>query len=594
MNNWLQQQGYDTTPALVYLALISLQNNCLGCWVGIYGQSFFENNQPAPVLVIGPDKQHNTVPYLNGIALNNYIFQMVGSDNTINPSLSWGLDSNSSAGNITFYYTSPITYDSNPPIGYTGNWFQGTLQTSATSPQQTFYGAIAPVSDSSAIPSITPDSDQTPDSSDSDQSFWNKYCLDIVYSIYAVLLFAGLGLVVYLSNQLPDHNFEDAEKIIVSEDAEKIIISEGSEKFLENLVFHNPDNNKMLIWDQNTNLIEIIGPDKQYYQCQFDQFDHEINQFTVTDGFPDGVFTWGEIGKDGAFTQYHLYPDGKIVKTYLNNDELPEIKNTTQDSYRLEVGKNLVFETFSPDGTTYEKLSNGELIKQFIDADGDLLQMHYQLDGTVTVTLPKPGEEIKWPEPPVKFIKNDTFPDTLISNISEQTGIPEDEVSSVLQNIQNDPEQKADWDQLIKTGVDNNYFNNPDPDNGDYQQWLQQVKDSLKEASVPPEQPLPVQPQQSEPQKAPETSTVEAPPAQQQENPFQQQQKIGGEQPQANPDPSAQEPVQSSQAKQIQNANTNLGDETSPAPVQQSPSEGEQTSPDTEEKSQFPEEEEGE
>jgi hypothetical protein len=35
LTTWLQQQGYDTTPALVYEALIALQNTSLTYWSGV-------------------------------------------------------------------------------------------------------------------------------------------------------------------------------------------------------------------------------------------------------------------------------------------------------------------------------------------------------------------------------------------------------------------------------------------------------------------------------------------------------------------------------------------------------------------------------
>jgi hypothetical protein len=40
LTDWLQGQGYDTTPALIYGALVAVQNTTLGYWLGIYGQSY--------------------------------------------------------------------------------------------------------------------------------------------------------------------------------------------------------------------------------------------------------------------------------------------------------------------------------------------------------------------------------------------------------------------------------------------------------------------------------------------------------------------------------------------------------------------------
>ena len=146
LNNWLQQQGYDTTPELVYAALIALQNTSLGYWLGVYGQSFFQDSQghtsAAPVLAIISDAEGNAIPYLDGVALQNYTFKSVITNNIPNPTLTWGLDSNSTAGNIIFYYTPPVNANPEPPTGYTGNWFKGSLQTASSTSSQSYFGGL--------------------------------------------------------------------------------------------------------------------------------------------------------------------------------------------------------------------------------------------------------------------------------------------------------------------------------------------------------------------------------------------------------------------------------------------------------------------
>ncbi|GBD54754.1 hypothetical protein D3800_15385 [Microcystis aeruginosa NIES-298] len=157
LTDWLQGQGYDTTPALIYGALVAVQNTTLGYWLGIYGQSYQQTgtiSTDAPVLCILPDINGNITPYLNGVALVNYTFKSVESDGSFNPILSWGLESNSTAGEITFYYTPEVNTDPNPPTGYTGNWFQGTLQTGANAPQESFFGALGSAN-AEALPTVS-------------------------------------------------------------------------------------------------------------------------------------------------------------------------------------------------------------------------------------------------------------------------------------------------------------------------------------------------------------------------------------------------------------------------------------------------------
>ena len=172
LTDWLQGQGYDTTPALIYGALVAVQNTTLGYWLGIYGQSY-QQNPPiaAPVLAILPDIDGNITPYLNGVALVNYTFKSVESDGSLNPILSWGLESNSTAGEITFYYTPEVNTDPNPPTGYTGNWFQGTLQTGANAPQESFFGALGSAN-AEALPTVSLSEQET--EQEQSESWWKK------------------------------------------------------------------------------------------------------------------------------------------------------------------------------------------------------------------------------------------------------------------------------------------------------------------------------------------------------------------------------------------------------------------------------------
>lgn len=172
LTDWLHGQGYDTTPALIYEALVAVQNTALGYWLGIYGQSY-QQNPPiaAPVLCILPDINGNITPYLNGVALVNYTFKSVESDGNFNPILSWGLESNSTAGEITFYYTPEVNTDPNPPTGYTGNWFQGTLQTGANAPQESFFGALGSAN-AEALPTVSLSEQET--EQEQSESWWKK------------------------------------------------------------------------------------------------------------------------------------------------------------------------------------------------------------------------------------------------------------------------------------------------------------------------------------------------------------------------------------------------------------------------------------
>ncbi|MFM8295751.1 MAG: hypothetical protein ACKN9E_14555, partial [Microcystaceae cyanobacterium] len=314
----------------------------------------------APVLQIIPDAEGNAIPSLNGVALQNFTFKSVITNNISNPTLTWGLDSNSTAGNIIFYYTPSVNANPEHPTGYTGNWFKGTLQTASNTSSQSYFGGLT-------NPNNLQQNAVSPgDATQQSPNFISTYKYWFIGGGVTVTV-AALGVLAfrYKLGRWPFQNTEEQEQT-------------------KRQLFDNPSDS--------------------------DNFQDAINQ----------------------------------VKIQLN------------------------------------KVQNGS-----------------------------------------------------------------PELSVILEADEADEDDQPSPPEALNSITQSNELNEP--------------------KSAPP-----------------------------QEDPLQQQQKIEGEQPQANPDPSAQQPVQSSQQNQIKNASANLGDETSPAPVQQSPSEGEQTSPNTEEKSQFPEGEEGE
>lgn len=121
VNNWLQQQGYNTTLTLVYQAFVFAQNNELGFWTGIYG---YTEVQYPNSLTLAINNQ-GTVIY-NNQTINN---PTVTPNNNNTLTVTWGFSNNSTAGNITF------------SVGNSGNGFKGTLQFEATGPAFTFSGS---------------------------------------------------------------------------------------------------------------------------------------------------------------------------------------------------------------------------------------------------------------------------------------------------------------------------------------------------------------------------------------------------------------------------------------------------------------------
>jgi hypothetical protein len=206
LTTWLQQQGYDTTPTLVYQALIVLQNTSLGYWTGIYQQSFFEGDEPAPVLAIGPNTEGHATPFLNGVELKNYVFQSVKIDNVFYPTLNWNLDGNNTIGNIIFYYNSGINLDFNTSIhydlfsDYIGNCFEGTLQTFSSASVQKYYGATEQTTDSNV--------DSQEGLSSSNSSLFIVIPVLIVF-VTAIII---IGSLVYRAIRVSKDEIDEVEK----------------------------------------------------------------------------------------------------------------------------------------------------------------------------------------------------------------------------------------------------------------------------------------------------------------------------------------------------------------------------------------------
>ncbi len=149
LTNWLQKQGYNTTPIAIFQTFKSLAQTNLQFWTGIYGSTWVtsgsdaQDSNFAPVLAIVLDSNKKAVPQLCGIPIKKYSFA--------NQTLSWNAkDGNTTSGKIQFKYTSPINLNADPPTGYTGPWFQGKITVpSGSNKTKTYqyYGEIAtPVS----------------------------------------------------------------------------------------------------------------------------------------------------------------------------------------------------------------------------------------------------------------------------------------------------------------------------------------------------------------------------------------------------------------------------------------------------------------
>ena len=373
LTSWLQEQGYDTTPDLVYAALINLQNTSLGYWTGIYGQSFLENSQPAPVLAIAPNTEGNTVAYLNGVELKNFVFESVETDNVFHPTLSWDLENNETAGHITFYYTPGVTLDLEPPTGYTGNWFEGTLQTSVSSVSQKYYGAIGEPTDSSAIPQLILADGEG-------ESFWDKYSTYVYVGIGAIAFVVSaviIATLIYRNRRVDDINFEQAEQ----------------------------------------RLRETWSPD------------------------------------DFDFAQQSLRNRDFVTKT--TDQWIPELLN------------NRKFVTDAQKLAFTERLNRAkERFQDKLMTKGDLL------DFTSFEAL----RELN---------ARRYFGEELVTKISEKTGISPDKISPLLDSSnQQGLSSDLEWQKLMNEGFRDRYLGKPQTESQNYDRWLQNVKDKLRDASV--------------------------------------------------------------------------------------------------------------
>ncbi|HEX8830517.1 MAG TPA: hypothetical protein VF705_05090, partial [Longimicrobium sp.] len=130
---WLQQQGYDTTATQIIQALEQMQATQLAPWVGVYGTTVLQvtGSPPGPPVVVFD----NATVTVNNQPLSN--FTITGA------TLSWGLDSNPTAGSITFQNPAKLT-GSTPPAT-SGPSFHGTIQMGASAQSVGFVGILGPI-----------------------------------------------------------------------------------------------------------------------------------------------------------------------------------------------------------------------------------------------------------------------------------------------------------------------------------------------------------------------------------------------------------------------------------------------------------------
>ena len=141
LTTWLQSQGYNTTPVQLVQAQEQQQDTQLAYWTGVYGKTSVKKSDGTYVL--GPPLvvASNTSVLLNNVAIANFTFA--------NATLTWTTNGNATAGSILFQEIPSVTSDPNPPTGYTGKLFSGTLtQTGACAPGSgalPYSGQIGPI-----------------------------------------------------------------------------------------------------------------------------------------------------------------------------------------------------------------------------------------------------------------------------------------------------------------------------------------------------------------------------------------------------------------------------------------------------------------
>jgi hypothetical protein len=367
LTTWLQQEGYDTTPELVYAALINLQNTSLGYWTGIYGQSFLGSSEPAPVLAIGPDIAGNTVAYLDGVELKNFVFESVETDNAFHPTLSWDLDSNQTAGNITFYYTSAVTLDPNPPTGYTGNWFEGTLQTSVSSSFHRYYGAIGKPADPSVMSQLIL-------ASGKEQSWWDKYSTYVYIGIGTVVVIVIIGVFVYRKKNVPERDFQE-----VRQDKEQLTAEEWTEKFKQDARFADDFNDPYSVLSRTAKKVIATYKSEKISERQFlDAFDlagQSINPYEFT------------------AEEFHQMFERKALAT-LKEKEINQYHQSTESKARQAIAEELGDKIIS-----YEQFNRAvEAKMQELGANKDF---RGQQDDLSKIELPAQMPEV--PRPPAEF-----------------------------------------------------------------------------------------------------------------------------------------------------------------------------------------------
>lgn len=136
ITTWLSQQGYDTTPTTLLQAQEQMQENVLSYWVGVYGKTAVKESTgyiDGPPLVV---KDNDTV-LLNNVPLKKFSFS--------NKKLRWDLSNNSTAGCVDFVEIPVINQNPDPPQGYTGKEFSGTIQMSSSENSKTYTGQIGPI-----------------------------------------------------------------------------------------------------------------------------------------------------------------------------------------------------------------------------------------------------------------------------------------------------------------------------------------------------------------------------------------------------------------------------------------------------------------
>ncbi|MES9939080.1 MAG: hypothetical protein ABW104_04810 [Candidatus Thiodiazotropha sp. 6PLUC2] len=125
LTSWLKSKGYDTNPTQIVQAQEQQQSYQLSYWSGTYGKTSVKKSDGT--FVVGPPivVVDNSTVLINNVAIVNFQFE--------NATLSWTSDANDTAGSIVFQEIPSVNSNENPPTGYTGKLFSGSLtQTTCT------------------------------------------------------------------------------------------------------------------------------------------------------------------------------------------------------------------------------------------------------------------------------------------------------------------------------------------------------------------------------------------------------------------------------------------------------------------------------